>query len=82
MVINQFVYYYTIPTSCNIYDIYMIYMRVCAQDITKFCVYDLNANPYLIVIIPFKIDPSHPLVCRKMRLNGAVLRMRLENPWP
>jgi hypothetical protein len=25
-----------------------------------------------------RLDPSHPLVCRKRRLNGAVLRVRLE----
>jgi hypothetical protein len=27
-----------------------------------------------------RIDPPHPLVCRKRRLNGAVLRMRPKKP--
>jgi hypothetical protein len=30
--------------------------------------------------IRVRIDPPHPLVCRKRRLNGAVLQMRLEKP--
>jgi hypothetical protein len=30
------------------------------------------------VRIRVRIDPPHPLVCRKRRLNGAVLRMRPE----
>jgi hypothetical protein len=29
---------------------------------------------------PGRINPPHPLVCRKRRLNGTVLRMRLEKP--
>jgi hypothetical protein len=37
------------------------------------------ANP---VRIRVRIDPPHPLVCRKRRLNGAVLRMRPEKPRP
>jgi hypothetical protein len=32
------------------------------------------------VKIRVRIDPPHPLVCRKRRLNGAVLRMRPEKP--
>jgi hypothetical protein len=32
------------------------------------------------VRIRVRIDPLHPLVCRKGRLNGAVLRMRPEKP--
>jgi hypothetical protein len=32
------------------------------------------------VRIRVRIDPPHPLVCRKRRLNGAVLRMRPKNP--
>jgi hypothetical protein len=32
------------------------------------------------VRIPVRIDPPQPLVCRKRRLNGAVLRMRPEKP--
>jgi hypothetical protein len=32
------------------------------------------------VRIRVKIDPPHPLVCRKRRLNGVVLRMRPEKP--
>jgi hypothetical protein len=32
------------------------------------------------VRIRVRIDPSHPLVCRKRRLNGAVLRTRPEKP--
>jgi hypothetical protein len=30
--------------------------------------------------IRVRIDPPHLLVCRKWRLNGAVLRMRPEKP--
>jgi hypothetical protein len=32
------------------------------------------------VRIRVRIDPPHPLVCRKRRLNGAVLRIRPEKP--
>jgi hypothetical protein len=32
--------------------------------------------------IRVRIDRPHPLVCRKRRLNGAVLRMRPEKPRP
>ena len=32
------------------------------------------------VRIRVRIDSAHPLVCRKRRLNGAVLRMRPEKP--
>jgi hypothetical protein len=32
------------------------------------------------VRIRARVDPSHPLVCRMRRLNGAVLRMRPEKP--
>jgi hypothetical protein len=32
------------------------------------------------VRIRVRIDPPHPLVCRKRRLNGAVLQMRPEKP--
>jgi hypothetical protein len=34
------------------------------------------------VRIRVRIDPPHPLVCRKRRLNGEVLRMRPENRGP
>jgi hypothetical protein len=34
------------------------------------------------VKIRVRKDPSHPLVCRKRRLNGAVLRIRPEKPRP
>jgi hypothetical protein len=34
------------------------------------------------VRIRVRIDPPHPLVCRKRQLNGAVLRMRPENRGP
>jgi hypothetical protein len=37
----------------------------------------LDTHP---VRIRVRIDPPHPLVCRKRRLNGAVLRMRPEKP--
>jgi hypothetical protein len=29
-----------------------------------------------------RIDPPHPLVCRKRRLNGVVFRMRPDKPRP
>ena len=45
---------------------------------TKFCTFILHwGQP---VMIRVRIDPPHPLVCRKRRLNGAVLRMRPEKP--
>ena len=34
------------------------------------------------VRIRVRIDPPHPLVCCKRRLNGAVLRMRPKKPRP
>ena len=34
------------------------------------------------VRIRVRIGPPHPLVCRKRRLNEAVLRMRPEKPRP
>jgi hypothetical protein len=34
------------------------------------------------VRIRVRMDPPHPLVCRKRRLNGAVFRMRPEKPRP
>jgi hypothetical protein len=34
------------------------------------------------VRIRVRIDPPHPLVCHKRRLNGAILRMRPEKPRP
>jgi hypothetical protein len=34
------------------------------------------------VRIRVRIDSPHPFVCRKRRLNGAVLRMRPENRSP
>jgi hypothetical protein len=37
-------------------------------------------NSFYPVRIRVGIDPPHPLVCRKRRLNGAVLRMRSEKP--
>jgi hypothetical protein len=37
---------------------------------------------YVKTEILIRIDPPHPLVCRKRRLNGAVLRMRPEKPRP
>jgi hypothetical protein len=32
--------------------------------------------------IRVRIDPPHPLMCRKRRLNGAILRMRQKNRGP
>jgi hypothetical protein len=36
----------------------------------------------LTLRIRVRIDPPHPLVCHKRRLNGAVLRLRPENLGP
>jgi hypothetical protein len=36
----------------------------------------------LPVRVRVRINPPHPLVCRKRRLNGAVLRMRPEKQRP
>jgi hypothetical protein len=38
--------------------------------------------PFLTHGDPVRIGPPHFLVCRKRRLNGAVLRIRLENRGP
>jgi hypothetical protein len=44
---------------------------------TKYFIFFSSCTP---VGIRVRIDPPHPLVCRKRRLNGAVLRMRREKP--
>jgi hypothetical protein len=41
---------------------------------------DLSSYIEYPVRIRVRIDPPHPHVCRKRRLNGAVLRMRPEKP--
>jgi hypothetical protein len=48
-----------------------------------------QSNPHVLryqsgvpVRIRVRIDPPHLLVCRKRRLNGAVLPMRPEKPRP
>jgi hypothetical protein len=41
-----------------------------------------TSRPSHPVRIRVRIDPTHPLVCRKRRLNGAVLQMRPEKPRP
>jgi hypothetical protein len=38
------------------------------------------SNTAVPMRIRVRIDPPHPLVCRKRRLNWAVLRMRPEKP--
>jgi hypothetical protein len=48
-----------------------IYGSMCAH------LFYLYSDP---VRIRVRIDPPQPLVCRKRRLNGAVLRMRPEKP--
>jgi hypothetical protein len=35
-----------------------------------------------LVRIRVRIDPPHPLVCRKRRLKGVVLQIRQEKPRP
>jgi hypothetical protein len=40
----------------------------------------LHNVPKLLSSFSVRIDPLHPLVCRKRRLNGAVLRIRPEKP--
>jgi hypothetical protein len=43
---------------------------------------EMKINKYLFfnIMIWVRIDPPHPLVCHKRRLNGAVLRVRPEKP--
>jgi hypothetical protein len=41
-----------------------------------------DSYPETPVRIGVRIGPSHPLVCRKRRLNGAALRTRSEKPMP
>jgi hypothetical protein len=42
----------------------------------------LHTTTFKPVRIQVRINPLHPLVCRKRRLNGAVLRMRSGKPRP
>jgi hypothetical protein len=42
--------------------------------------FNINTCKYIPVRIRVRIDPPHPLVCSKRRLNGAVLWMRPEKP--
>jgi hypothetical protein len=41
-----------------------------------------NSLCLFIIRIRVGIDPPHPLMCRKRRINWAVLRMRPEKPRP
>jgi hypothetical protein len=43
---------------------------------------DPDLHDYRPVKIRIRIDPPHPIVCCKRRLNEVVLRMRPENPRP
>jgi hypothetical protein len=54
--------------KCKKLKLYYIYIYICS------CFLLHNT----LVRIRVRIDPPHPLVCRKRRLNGAVLRMRPE----
>jgi hypothetical protein len=46
------------------------------------CVCNHSAELVIFVVIRVRIDPLHPLECRKRRLNGAALRMRPEKLRP
>jgi hypothetical protein len=59
----------TIP---NLFFIYLF--RICRRTQEFF------SNMMGSVRIRIRIDPPHPLFCRKRRLNVAVLRMKQENP--
>jgi hypothetical protein len=51
-------------------------------DLAALTIFGCLQNSIHPVRIRVRIDPSHPLVCRKRRLNGAVLRMRPEKLRP
>ena len=61
---------------CTILPAWLI-DRLSFLDVLSFC---LCLFIYIPVRIRVRIGPPHPLVCRKRRLNGAVLRMRPEKP--
>jgi hypothetical protein len=50
------------------------------------CTYNHTTHSISFLCFPVRIrvriDPPHPLVCRKRRLNGPLLRMRPEKPRP
>jgi hypothetical protein len=48
-------------------------------------IYIYNHNEYRLparIQVRVHVGPPHPLVCRKRRLNGTVLRMRAKKPRP
>jgi ABC-type ATPase with predicted acetyltransferase domain len=55
-------------------------------DIADFANNYIHENPSKVNYMPnpvriqVRIDPPHPLMCRKRGLNGAVLQMRREKP--
>jgi hypothetical protein len=53
-------------------------IELCMREI--FIRLEMNLFSWPPMRIRFRIDPPHPLVCRKRRLNGAVLRMRPGKP--
>jgi hypothetical protein len=49
--------------------------------LTYMYMFTVGVAPVILPVrIRVRIDPPHPLVCRKRRLNGAVLQMRPEKP--
>jgi hypothetical protein len=65
---------------CVLYILYiLLYILYIYIYIYTSCFTSCQLNP---VRIRVRIDPPHPLMCRKRRLNGAVLRMRPEKPRP
>ena len=62
---------------CSHLNIFNFFLIATAPILFKFDMMHLWDIP---VRIRVRIDPPHPLVCRKRRLNGAVLRMRPEKP--
>jgi hypothetical protein len=52
------------------------------KEMLLFIAHPCFTNEILPVRVQDRINPPHPFVCYKTRLNGAVLRMRPEKPTP
>jgi hypothetical protein len=67
----------------NISDIFLsmyFTMKICLKIYNHASIFLFISSVLNPVWIRLSIDCQHPLVCRKRRLNGVVLRMRPEKP--
>jgi hypothetical protein len=66
----------TLTFSCLLQLIRVAFCLLCPSDYHVFC----HFLPVAPVRIRVRVDPPYPHLCRKRRLIGAALRMRLEKP--